>query len=140
MNPTIPSALLQFTFRPEANILICRWSYQPEVVELPPAYDKLAEVAQRENCLFWLQDIRRRSSNDPNTTQWLLTDYFPTMAQRLGGRLCVAYLVSPTLHQEIMKSSGFQNLIDYEGSFAVGFFGDEGEATQWLEAHQSGRA
>jgi len=59
------------------------------------------------------------------------------MARRLGGRLCVAYLVGPTLHQSITEAPGFLPLNAYAGRpFAVAFFGDEGAAIQWLQGQQ----
>ena len=137
MNSEVTLPLLQLTFRPDLDILVGRWGYQPDPAELPAAYELLTEAGLQNNSRFWLQDIRRRSLNDPHTTHWLLTEYFPNMAQRLRGQLCVAYLVSPTLHESIMQTPGFLPLAAYDGQpFAVGFFGDEGSATNWLQTQQ----
>jgi hypothetical protein len=57
------------------------------------------------------------------------------MAHVLGGRLYVAYLVGPALHDAIVSQPDY---ISAEASddqpFAVSFFGDEGAAVQWLQA------
>lgn len=135
--PETPLPLLHLTPRPDLGILIGRWGYQPDPVELPAAYDLLTDTVLRANCRYWLQDIRRRTLNDPRVTQWLLTEYFPDMARRLGGRLCVAYLISPTLHRLIVQAPGFVPLSAYDNQpFAVGFFGDEGAAIHWLQTQQ----
>ena len=133
--PTPP--LLQLTPRPDLGILVGRWGYQPDPAELPAAYQELMAVGVRDRCRFWLQDIRRRTHNDPATTHWLLTEYFPSMAQRLGGPLFVAYLVGPALHQSIVQTPGFVPRAAYaDRSFAVDFFGDEGAAIHWLATEQ----
>ena len=135
-NPTLP--LLQLTPRPDLGILVGRWGYQPHPSQLPAAYEELAVVGLRDKCRFWLQDIRRRTLNDPHTTHWLLTDYFPEMAARLGERLYVAYLVSPDLHQLIITGPEFAPVASYINKpFAVAFFGDEGEAIGWLTKQQA---
>ena len=137
MIPEQTPPLLQLTPRPDLGILVGRWGYQPDPAELPAAYEALAATGLRDQCRFWLQDIRRRTHNDPNTTHWLLTDYFPSMARRLGGPLFVAYLVGPALHQSIVQAPGFVPLAAYANrSFAVGFFGDEGAAIHWLTTEQ----
>ncbi|WP_310394679.1 hypothetical protein [Hymenobacter sp.] len=137
MNSEVTLPLLQLTPRPDLGVLVGRWGYQPDPAELPAAYEALTAAVARDHCRFWLQDIRRRSLNDPHITKWLLSDYFPGMARQLGGRLCVAYLVSPALHKTITDDPGFLPLAAYEDRpFALGFFGDEGAAIQWLQAQQ----
>ena len=135
MSDDTSSPLLQLTYRPDLHILVGRWSYQPDPHELPPAYQQVQELAMKHQCRCWLQDIRRRSLNDPATTSWLLKDFFPEMARRLGGRLYVAYLVGPALREAIMSRPDYipAEATD-EHPFAVSFFGDEGEAMQWLQA------
>ncbi|WP_156176211.1 hypothetical protein [Hymenobacter terrenus] len=138
MSPESTPPLLQLTSRPDLGILIGRWGYQPAPTELPAVYEALAAAALRENSCFWLQDIRRRTLNDPYTTQWLLADYFPDIARRLQRRLCVSYLVSPSLHQTILETPGFLPPEAYEGRpFALSFSGDEGTAIQWLQLQQA---
>ncbi len=139
MTPDAPPPLLQLTYRPDLGILLGRWGYQPEPHELPPVYQRVQDVALRERSRFWLQDIRRRTLNDPYTTEWLLNDFFPDMARRLGGRLCVAYLVGPALHQTIISQPDFVPAEAYHDKpFAISFFGDEGAAVKWLQIQQVG--
>ncbi|GAA4043692.1 hypothetical protein GCM10022409_32140 [Hymenobacter glaciei] len=127
--------LLQLSYRPDLNILVGRWGYQPDPHELPAVYKEVQELALKHGCRFWLQDIRRRTLNDPHTTRWLLQDFFPGMARHLGGRLYVAYLVGPVLHEAIVSQPDFVSAEYYDGQpFAISFFGDEGAAMQWLQA------
>ena len=136
-NTNAPSPLLHLAHRPDLDILIGRWSYQPAPAELPAVYEQVRLQALEHHSRFWLQDIRRRSLNDPATTQWLLNAFFPDMAHRLGGRLCVAYLVGPTLHQAIISQPDFVPAEAYNNKpFAISFFGDEGSAIRWLQAQQ----
>lgn len=140
MIPTNTNALplLQLTPRPDLGVLVGRWGYQPDPAQLPAAYEELTQAVLRAPCRFWLQDIRRRTLNDPGATRWLLDSYFPNMATRLGGRLYVAYLVGPDLHQRLITGPDFAPVDSYLGKpFVVAFFGDEGEATKWLNARQA---
>jgi hypothetical protein len=126
--------LLQLTYRADLDVLIGRWGYQPDIAALPAVYEQLAATALAHKARCWLQDIRRRSFNDPATTQWLLNQYFPSLAGQLSGQLRVAYLVSPTLHQLIMAQPGFLTPEEYlDQPFAVAFFGEEGAAIAWLQ-------
>ena len=138
MTPDLTPPLLQLAHRPDLGILVGRWGYQPEDYELPAVYQQVEATAMEERSRFWLQDIRRRTYNDPETTQWLLKTFFPDMARRLGGRLFVAYLVGPTLHQDIVNQPDFISAEDYDSKpFVVSFFGDEGAAIAWLQLHQT---
>ncbi|UOQ73287.1 hypothetical protein [Hymenobacter cellulosilyticus] len=131
------SELLHLVYRPDLNIFVGRWGYQPEIEQLPAVYEELRRLGEESGCRFWLQDIRRRSFNDPATTQWLLTDFFPAIGRRLGGQLCVAYLASPTLKEAIMAGPSFRSPEFYDQEpFVVAFFGDEGEAISWLHERQ----
>ncbi|UYZ62319.1 nucleoside/nucleotide kinase family protein [Hymenobacter weizhouensis] len=124
---------LQLTYRPDLDILVGRWTRQPEVSMLPAIYDHLTQTALNCGAHFWLQDIRRRTFNDPTTTDWLLTTYFPEVSRRLGGRLHVAYLVGPGLMHHLLSGPWFLPPEAYHDKpFNVAFFGDEGEAVAWL--------
>lgn len=137
MNPDSSPMLLHLTPRLDLGILVGRWGFQPDPALLPAAYEALTAEALATGCRFWLQDIRRRTLNDPQTTTWLLQTYFPDMAARLGGRLYVAYLVGPTLHQLIVSQPDFILPAGYENTpHVVAFFGDEGAAMHWLQAQQ----
>ncbi len=129
---TLPE-LLHLTYRPDLEVLIGRWGYQAEEAKLPTAYAHLEAAALDHGARRWLQDIRRRSLNYPETSRWLLEEFFPAMARRLGGQLRVAYLVSPALQVHIYSEPNFVPVEAYAGRpFAVGFFGDEGAAIEWL--------
>lgn len=135
MNPSAPTPeLLQLAYRPDLEVLIGRWGYQPEPNALAAEYQRLEAVAIEHQARRWLQDIRRRSLNDPQTTRWLLDTFFPDMARQLGGQLRVAYLVGPDLHARILAETNFLPVSAYAGlPHAVAFFGDEGVALAWLQ-------
>ena len=136
-----PTSLLQLDYRPDLDILVGRWGYQPAPDELPAVYQRVEAEALRTQCRFWLQDIRRRTLNDPQTTSWLLSTFFPGMARRLGGRLFIAYLVGPTLHAVHRQSAGLRAGQAYHNKpFATSFFGDEGAAISWLQMQQADKA
>ncbi|MBD2769686.1 hypothetical protein IC235_17490 [Hymenobacter sp. BT664] len=136
--PSITLPLFQVTPRPDLGILVGRWGYQPDPSELPAVYAQLAEAGLRDGSRFWLQDIRRRTLNDPYTTQWLLAEYFPNVAAQLGGRLYVAYLVSPDLHHHIVTGPAFEPIASYQDKpFVLAFFGKEGEAMDWLNEQRT---
>ncbi|HEX8506583.1 MAG TPA: hypothetical protein VF630_14565 [Hymenobacter sp.] len=138
MSADLPTPLIDFTHRADLDILVSRWGYQPHPRELPAVYQQMSEKALLEKARFWLQDIRRRTLNDPETTLWLLNVYFPDMARRLGGRLYVAYLVGPALHESIVSQPGFVSAEAYDDKpFAISFFGDEGAAIRWLQIQQT---
>jgi hypothetical protein len=130
--------LLELTLRPDLGILLGRWQYQPaEPATLLPCYQELADMAVAAHCRFWLQDLRRRATTDPHTKRWLLEEYYPGVARRLGQRLYVAYLFSPALHRQIVEAPDYAPPEAYTGlPHALGFFGEEGAAIQWLQAHQ----
>jgi hypothetical protein len=133
-----PAPLLELTSRPDLGILVGRWrqqSAQPSA--LRRSYQQLADQALATSCRFWLQDLRRRVSPDQDTKRWLLDEYYPAVARRLGGRLFVAYLFSPAMHRQIVEAPDYAPPEAYDGApYALDFFGDEGAAIHWLQAHQ----
>lgn len=137
MTPDVTPPLLQLIDRSDLGVFVGRWGYQPAPHELPPVYQQVKAAALQMQNRFWLQDIRRRTLNDPQTTAWLLHDFFPEMARLLNGRLYVAYLVGPTLHQAILSQPDFVPAEGYDDKpFVIAFFGDEGAAISWLRARQ----
>ena len=138
MNPDIPAPLIDFAYRSDLDILVSRWAYQPDPHELPAVYRQMCEAAVDRQARFWLQDIRRRTLNDPGTTEWLLNKFFPEMARRLGGRLYIAYLVGPALHEAIVSRPGYVSAEAYDDKpFAISFFNEEGAAIRWLQIQQT---
>lgn len=130
--------LLHTTYRPDLDLLVGRWGYQPAPELLPCAYEHLTEQALAAGGRFWLQDIRRRAFNDPDITRWLLAEYFPQMAVRLGGRLHVAYLTGPVLLEAITAGPNFLQPSAYDTKpYVIAFFSNEGEAMQWLHQEQT---
>ena len=129
--------LMPTTYRPDLGILVSRWTHQPPSVQLRPVYEELAQLGLQHQVRFWLQDIRHRTFNDPEVTRWLLDTYFAAMADRLGGRLHVAYLASPALLNAIIHSPDFLPAAAYKSQpFVISFFTAEGDAFGWLVAEQ----
>ena len=125
--------LMPTTFRADLEVLVSRWTGQPPPPQLRPVYVELTNVALHYGARYWLQDIRHRAFNDPETTSWLLSTYFLDMARQLGGRLHVAYLANPTLLDAIINTSDFVPADAYHGSpFTIAFFNAEGAAYEWL--------
>ncbi|MGI4833732.1 MAG: hypothetical protein ACRYFK_09750 [Janthinobacterium lividum] len=137
-DPPIFSSLQELTYRPDLDMLLGRWRYQhAHPAELLACYQQLADVAQAHNCRFWLQDLRRRVSPDDDTKRWLLQEYYPSVAHRFGQRLFVAYLFSPDMHRQIVEAPDYAPPEAYHDKpYALDFFGIEGEAIEWLQAHQ----
>ena len=135
-SPDLP--LLSLALRADLDVLLGRWGHEPAAAaELPACYARLTDMALASGCRFWLQDLRRRAANDPETTRWLLTEYFPSMSRQLGGRLYVAYLFSPALHQHILQSPDYAPPEAFaDRPYSLNFFGDEGAAIQWLQSKQ----
>ncbi len=132
------SPLLDLTFRPDLNVLLGRWLYQPEhSAELLPCYQQLADTTLASGCRFWLQDLRRRASPDHDIKRWLTSEYYPDIARRLGRRLYVAYLFSPDMHRQIVEAPDYAPAAAYQDQpYLLDFFGNEGAAIQWLQAWQ----
>jgi hypothetical protein len=131
--------LLELTPRPDLDVLLGRWHYQPaHPAELRPCYAQLAELALATGCRFWLQDLRRRASPDQDTKRWLLDEYYPGVARRFGRRLYVAYLFSPDMHRQIVEAPDYAPAEAYlDKTYLLDFFGNEGAAIAWLQAWQA---
>jgi hypothetical protein len=131
--------LLELTPRPDLDVLLGRWHYQPEhPAELRPCYAQLADLALATGCRFWLQDLRRRASPDQDTKRWLLDEYYPGVARRFGRRLYVAYLFSPDMHRQIVEAPDYAPAEAYlDKTYLLDFFGNEGAAIAWLQAWQA---
>ncbi|QIL76612.1 hypothetical protein [Hymenobacter sp. HDW8] len=137
MVPEKLTDLLHTNYRSDLNMFVGRWGYQPATELLPRAYELLKDNALANGCRFWLQDIRRRTFNDPVITNWLLTEYFPQMSAQLGGRLRVAYLTGPDLLAAIRSMPNFLPPSAYDDKpYVVAFFSTESDAMQWLQQEQ----
>jgi hypothetical protein len=133
---TVASAapeLLHLTYHEDLGLLVGRWGYHPNHSETAAAYEHLREMALRCQARRWLQDARLRTMPDPYTTQWLFDEFYPDIAQQLGGQLRVAILVGPKLRGLTQAGPDCQPLASYEGKpFIVNFFNEEQAAINWL--------
>lgn len=130
--------LLELTLRPDLDVLLGRWQYQPTLAaELLPCYGQLADMALATGCRFWLQDLRRRASPDHDVKRWLVDDYYPNVARSFGRRLYVAYLFSPEMHRQIVEAPDYAPAEAYrDKTYLLDFFGNEGAAVHWLQTWQ----
>ena len=84
-------------------------------------------------------DIRRRNNDDPETAQWLLDVYMPTLAAHFGGPTFLAYLLSPAhLVRVDDHAVSIKHVAQLQRSVHAALFIEEGAANAWLE-QQAGK-
>lgn len=86
---------LECLHRPDTGTMVCRWLREATPAEMRTSYEFLFAEAQGIGSRLWLLDIRRRNNEDPETAQWLMDHYMPTLAAHFGGPTFLAYLLSP---------------------------------------------
>ncbi|UOQ80535.1 hypothetical protein [Hymenobacter sp. 5414T-23] len=86
---------LTISYRPDLEVLVGRWMRQVSFSEMCQGYYLLLQAAERHQCRQWLIDVRRRYNTDREGAHWMVTEFLPTVAPRLGGRTHLAYLLAP---------------------------------------------
>ena len=138
MSTEYPSPLLNFAYRADLDILVGRWGYQPDPRELPAVYQQLTDVALENRAGSGCRTFAAAPSTTPPPRTGCSASTFPDMARRLGGRLFVAYLVGPALHEAIISQPDYVSAEAYDDKpYAISFFGDEGAAIRWLQIQQT---
>lgn len=121
------------TYRPETGMMVCRWLREVTPVEMRTSYQYLLAEAQEVGSRLWLLDIRRRNNEDPETAQWLLDEFMPTLAARFGGPTFLAYLLSPAhLVRVDDQAMDIVHVAQLQRSVHVALFIEEGGANEWL--------
>ena len=124
---------LECMHRPETGTMVCRWLRETTPAEMRTSYEQLFATAQRVGSRLWLLDIRRRNNEDPETAQWLLSDYMPQLTAHFGGPTFLAYLLSPA-HLVRVDDDAFDlaPIAQLQRSAHVALFIEEGAANEWL--------
>lgn len=131
MPASIPLAdFAELTFRPDLQVLFARWLRPVSSPELQQSYEALLAAATPHQCRFWLLDLRRRGISSEDDTLWTLEDFLPRLPPRLGGRVYLAFLVSPSHLSAIDQESGAPMVTNAQCH--VRLFTDEGLAAAWL--------
>ncbi|WBO84584.1 hypothetical protein [Hymenobacter yonginensis] len=128
--PTLLADFAELSFRPDLQILLGRWLRPISTAELQQSYEALLTAAVPPKCRFWLLDLRRRGISSEDDTLWTLETFLPLLAPRLGGRVYLAFLVSPGHLSAIDQESGAPMVTNAQCH--VRLFTDEGLATAWL--------
>lgn len=63
------------------------------------SYEHLLMEAQGLGSRLWLLGIRWRNNEDPETAQWLMDEFMPTLAVHAGGPTFLAYLERVDEHE-----------------------------------------
>ena len=130
---------LECVYRPETGTMVCRWLREVTPAEMRTSYEYLMLEAQGVSSRLWLLDIRRRNNEDPETAQWLIDDYMPTLAAHLGGPTFLAYLLSPAHLGRIDEHTvNIKHVAQLQRSVHVALFTEEGAANAWL-VQQAGK-
>jgi hypothetical protein len=119
--------------------MVCRWLREATPAEMRTSYEYLFAEAQGLGSRRWLLDIRRRNNDDPQTAQWLLDEYMPTLAAHLGGPTFLAYLLSPAHLERVDDDTvTITHVAQLQRSVHVALFIEEGGANAWL-VQQAGK-
>jgi hypothetical protein len=124
---------LTLRYRPDLHRLVGRWQRPVSAAEFRQGYRAMLRLARQTNCPYWQLDLRGRAAlPDDDTQYWLLQRFMPEVASRLPEPACLAYLLSPSMMQQVVPPVG--------SSAQVAFFSEEGPLTAWLTQcqHRSG--
>jgi hypothetical protein len=128
---------LFLTYREDLRMLVARWLRPVSAVETREGYECILQAGQHFRCPFWLLDGRRRLPADAETTQWGLHEFFPNLSTRLGQRVCLSQLISPSYQQVTEEIPAFQQAENASSqTYHMRRFNDESHAVQWLQECQ----
>jgi len=116
---------LTLRYRPDLHRLVGRWQRPVSAAEFRQGYRAMLRAARQHNCPYWQLDLRGRDTlPDDDTRRWLLQSFLPELANRLPEPACLAYLLSPSMLQQILVPVG--------SATQIAFFSEEGPLTAWL--------
>ncbi len=123
--PRTPEAdFLELRYRADLHLLVARWHRPVSAAELRQGYLATLRLAREVNCSFWQIDLRSRNAPDEADRRWLTTEFLVRAAQRLDGPVCLGYLLSPKLLEQMGGPTA--------STSQVAFFAEEGPLTAWL--------
>ncbi|MBC6991351.1 hypothetical protein [Hymenobacter sp. BT491] len=125
---------VELTFRADLDTLLGRWLRAVTHSELQVGYEATMAAALYNKARCWLLDVRRRGPIPEESTHWVIEAFLPRLVVALGGRVYMAFLVSPA-HLNSLEQE--QQLISHRSDAycEVQLFTEEGPATQWLAGH-----
>jgi hypothetical protein len=130
---------LECMHRVETGTMVCRWLCEVTPAEMRTSYQYLFAEAQILGSRLWLLDIRRRNNEDPETAQWLLDTFMPTLAAHFRGPTFLSYLLSPThLVRVDDRTMDIVHVAQLQRSVHVALFNEESAANEWL-VQQAGK-
>ncbi|TVT39546.1 hypothetical protein FNT36_18045 [Hymenobacter setariae] len=116
---------LVLRYRPDLHLLVGRWQRPVSAAEFRQGYRAMLRLARQVNCPYWQLDLRGRGAlPDDDTRRWLLQRFLPELALRLPEPVCLAYLLPPSLLQQMAAPAG--------SAAHLAFFSEEGPLTAWL--------
>ncbi|RAK67970.1 hypothetical protein [Hymenobacter edaphi] len=129
---------LQIVYRVELNVLVGRWMQPVTADELRGGYLALLEAASTRQCRWWLVDGRRRLHSHKADSRWMMDEFFPQLAPRLGGKVYLAYLFTPTHLEELQADASVPKLTYFDDRpYQVQRFIEEQAAMRWLAQQQT---
>ncbi|TGE09460.1 hypothetical protein [Hymenobacter fodinae] len=127
---------LHLLHRSDLSILTARWLRTTSSPELRTGYHRLLEFAAGCTTCLWLIDSRRREHLENSDVHWLVRDFYPTLRNRLGQHVYLAYLVSPAQLDDTTDDMTLPALPYTHGDYcSINQFTNEGDAVQWLTKH-----
>lgn len=135
---TTVADFVELTLREDLGTLLGRWLRQVSTDEVRQGYEATLRVASSQRVRYWLLDLRRRGTIGEDSTQWVLTTFLPRLTPLLGGRVYLAFLMSPAHLSNVDQENGAPLVSNADCH--VRLFSDEGLATDWLarrRAHEN---
>lgn len=138
--PTVTAVadFVELTLREDLGTLLGRWLREVSPAEVQQGYEATLRVAAPQKVRYWLLDLRRRGTISEDSTQWVLSTFLPRLTPLLGGRVYLAFLMSPAHLSNVDQENGAPLVSNADCH--VRLFSDEGQATDWLarrRAHET---
>lgn len=128
------ASMVEFSFRDDAGVLLGRWLRPVHGPDLRHSYEAMLAAARPRKARYWLLDLRPRGTASEDDTHWVLTEFLPRLAPRLGGRVYVAFVLAPAHVGALDPDHGADMVL--HNDYHVRLFLDEAQALQWLALRQ----
>ncbi|MBC6610447.1 hypothetical protein H8B15_05915 [Hymenobacter sp. BT507] len=129
---------LDLTYRADLDLLVARWMRHPCVAEMQHGYNLMLNAAASQGCVRWLIDARRRDHTNQSGIPWMMEVFYPQLANRLQGRVFLAFLLAP-VHLQVLEADTSLLPLSYFDTlpYQIGRFLEERAAIAWLDSHCS---
>lgn len=134
------SGNLSLNFRPDLNILVCRFTQPVSSTLLRQEYENALQAAQEYQARYWLFDLRRRGPVSAEDEKWILDYFFPRAESQVKALQYFAYLVTPSHHVHVREVISAEKLANYSPLTHVSVFDSEEKALDWLALNQTADA